>query len=85
MDYNIFVFVTIQDGFETLNLRLHQLDRLIEENVPDLWNHMREFGIKADMFASQWFLTLFGSKFSPVLVFRILDVSSTKEWAPSSK
>jgi hypothetical protein len=63
-----------QDGFETLHLRLYQLDRLIEEHLPELWNHLVQTGIESHMYASQWFLTLFTAKFPLFLVFHILDV-----------
>ncbi|XP_046442776.1 rab GTPase-activating protein 1-like isoform X3 [Daphnia pulex] len=63
-----------KDGFETLHLRLYQLDRLIEEYLPDLWNHLVENCIENHMYASQWFLTLFTAKFPLFLVFHILDV-----------
>jgi hypothetical protein len=68
------VFHLFQDGFETLHLRLYQLDRLIEEYLPDLWNHLVENCIENHMYASQWFLTLFTAKFPLFLVFHILDV-----------
>lgn len=64
----------LQDGFETLHLRLYQLDRLIEEHLPDLWNHLVDSCIESHMYASQWFLTLFTAKFPLFLVFHILDV-----------
>lgn len=63
-----------QDGFETLHLRLYQLDRFIEEYLPELWNHFGEAGVESHMYASQWFLTLFTAKFPLFLVFHILDV-----------
>ena len=55
-------------------MRLYQLDRLIEDNLGDLWNHLVETGIESHMYASQWFLTLFTAKFPLFLVFHILDV-----------
>ena len=64
----------MQDGFETLHLRLYQLDRLIEEYLPDLWDHLVNNCIESHMYASQWFLTLFTAKFPLFLVFHILDV-----------
>lgn len=66
--------LSLQDGFETLHLRLYQLDRLIEEYLPELWSHLVESAIESHMYASQWFLTLFTAKFPLFLVFHILDV-----------
>ena len=35
---------------------------------------MQEIGLATQMYASQWFLTLFAAKFPLFLVFRVLDV-----------
>ncbi|WFC98041.1 GTPase-activating protein [Malassezia yamatoensis] len=48
----------------SLQLRLYQFDRLMEENLPLLHVHFVRRGIKSSMYASQWFMTL---------VYRILD------------
>uniref|UniRef100_A0A158QIB5 Rab-GAP TBC domain-containing protein n=1 Tax=Rodentolepis nana TaxID=102285 RepID=A0A158QIB5_RODNA len=53
---------------------LHQLDRLIEDQVPDVYRAFSELGIKSHMYASQWFLTLFTAKFPLNFVFRIFDI-----------
>jgi len=45
-----------------------QLDRLIETQLPDLWQHFVEHGVESHMYASQWFLTLFTAKFPLFLV-----------------
>ena len=63
-----------RENFEQLQLRLYQLDRLIEANMPDLWAHFSECGIEAHMYASQWFLTVFTAKFPLFLVMRVLDL-----------
>ena len=63
-----------RENFEQLQLRLYQLDRLIEATMPDLWNHFSECGIEAHMYASQWFLTVFTAKFPLFLVMRVLDL-----------
>ena len=62
-----------KENFEQLQLRLYQLDRLIETNMPDLWQHFADSGIESHMYASQWFLTIFTAKFPLFLVFRVLD------------
>ena len=63
-----------KENFEHLQLRLYQLDRLIETNMPDLWQHFVDCGVESHMYASQWFLTVFTAKFPLFLVFRVLDV-----------
>ncbi|XP_012547924.2 rab GTPase-activating protein 1-like isoform X2 [Bombyx mori] len=63
-----------KDGFEALYMRLHQLDRLIEEQLTDLRAHFQELGVEPHMFASQWFLTVFTARFPLPLVYHILDV-----------
>ncbi|XP_054272121.1 rab GTPase-activating protein 1-like isoform X2 [Macrosteles quadrilineatus] len=63
-----------KDGFECLYLRLYQLNRLMEEQVPTLLQHFSDKGVETHMFASQWFLTLFTARFPLYFVFHILDV-----------
>ncbi|XP_045528159.1 rab GTPase-activating protein 1-like isoform X5 [Pieris brassicae] len=63
-----------KDGFEALYMRLHQLDRLMEEQLSDLRAHFQELGVEPHMFASQWFLTVFTARFPLPLVYHILDV-----------
>ena len=63
-----------RENFEQLQLRLYQLDRLIETTMPDLWDHFSECGLEAHMYASQWFLTVFTAKFPLFLVMRVLDL-----------
>jgi len=63
-----------RENFEHLQMRLFQLDRLIENYLPDIWAHFAEYGIESHMYASQWFLTVFTAKFPLYLVFRVLDV-----------
>lgn len=57
-----------------LRLRMYQLDRLIDEKLPDLAYHFKVEGIKSSMYATQWFLTLFAYKFPLALVLRVFDV-----------
>ncbi|GIY53604.1 rab GTPase-activating protein 1 [Caerostris extrusa] len=63
-----------KNGFEELHLRLYQLEKLIEERIPELHAHFTDLGIEMHMFASQWFLTLYTSKFPLIVVFYILDL-----------
>lgn len=63
-----------KDGFENLYLRLYQLNRLIQDQLPRLHEHFENHGVETHMFASQWFLTLFNARFPLYFVFHILDV-----------
>ncbi|XP_073988097.1 rab GTPase-activating protein 1-like [Rhodnius prolixus] len=63
-----------KDGFECLYMRLYQLSRLMEEQLPQLHQHFREKGVESHMFASQWFLTLYTARFPLYFVFHIIDV-----------
>lgn len=60
--------------FEGLRCAFYQLERLLEEKIPDLHYHLRDLGVEMHMFASQWFLTLFTAKFPLFCVFRIVDL-----------
>ncbi|KAI0212355.1 Rab GTPase-activating protein 1, partial [Lamellibrachia satsuma] len=63
-----------KQGFEELHLRFYQLERLMQDMLPDLSEHFLDQGLEAHMFASQWFLTLFTAKFPLFMVFHILDL-----------
>lgn len=57
-----------------LMLMLYQFDRLLEENSPQLFNHLTREGIRSSMYATQWFLTFFAYKFPFEFVLRIFDI-----------
>lgn len=61
-------------GFQELHLKFYQLERLMQDQLPDLYDHFAEMGLEIHMFASQWFLTLFTAKFPLHVVFGILDL-----------
>lgn len=63
-----------KDGFENLYLRLYQLNRLVEDQLPQLRQHLADNNVESHMFASQWFLTIFTARFPLYLVYHILDV-----------
>lgn len=63
-----------RDGFESLYLRLFQLDCLIREQLPKLHAHFQAVGVETHMYASQWFLTLYTARFPLYVVFHILDL-----------
>jgi hypothetical protein len=47
---------------------------VLQEKLPDLFEHFVDLGLEAHMYASQWFLTLFTAKFPLYMVFHILDL-----------
>lgn len=57
-----------------LHLRIYQFDRLLEDNLPELYSHLKNQKISSSMYAIQWFLTLFAYKFPLDMVLRIYDV-----------
>ncbi|KAG0141122.1 hypothetical protein CROQUDRAFT_136313 [Cronartium quercuum f. sp. fusiforme G11] len=57
-----------------LQLRLFQFDRILEDNLPHVHLHLLRQGIKSSMYASQWFLTLFGYRFPLELVSVVMDL-----------
>ena len=61
-------------NFECLHLRFYQLESLIRELLPELYEHFVDLNIETHMYASQWFLTLYTAKFPLYMVFRILDL-----------
>uniref|UniRef100_A0A3Q3JY50 Rab GTPase-activating protein 1 n=1 Tax=Monopterus albus TaxID=43700 RepID=A0A3Q3JY50_MONAL len=63
-----------KQNFEDLHCKFFQLERLMQEYIPDLYNHFLSVGLEAHMYASQWFLTLFTAKFPLYMVFHIIDL-----------
>uniref|UniRef100_A0A8C4SHU3 RAB GTPase activating protein 1 n=1 Tax=Erpetoichthys calabaricus TaxID=27687 RepID=A0A8C4SHU3_ERPCA len=63
-----------KQNFEDLHCKFFQLERLMQEYIPDLFNHFTNIGLEAHMYASQWFLTLFTAKFPLYMVFHIIDL-----------
>lgn len=61
-----------------LHLLLHQFDRLLEQCLPILYNHLVRQGIRLLMYASQWYLTFFSYKFPLDVVLRIFDMVITQ-------
>lgn len=57
-----------------LHLHLYQFERLLEDVEPALYCHLRRRGVTPQMYATQWFLTLFAYRFPLQLVLRIYDL-----------
>lgn len=57
-----------------LHLHLYQFERLLEDFEPALYCHLHRRGIAPDLYATQWFLTLFAYRFPLQLVLRVYDL-----------
>ncbi|EMC95348.1 hypothetical protein BAUCODRAFT_60314, partial [Baudoinia panamericana UAMH 10762] len=57
-----------------LHLRLYQFERLLEDMEPALYCHLRRRKVEPELYATQWFLTLFAYRFPLQLVLRIYDL-----------
>jgi hypothetical protein len=57
-----------------LHLHLYQFERLLEDLEPALACHLHRRGVSPQLYATQWFLTLFAYRFPLQLVLRIYDM-----------
>ena len=57
-----------------LHLHLYQFERLLEDFEPALYCHLNRRGVKPELYATQWFLTLFAYRFPLQLVLRVYDL-----------
>ena len=57
-----------------LHLHLYQFERLLEDLEPALYCHLHRKGVSPQLYATQWFLTLFAYRFPLQLVLRVYDL-----------
>ncbi|KAF2668841.1 RabGAP/TBC [Microthyrium microscopicum] len=57
-----------------LHLQIYQFERLLEDFEPALYCHLNRRGVTPNLYATQWFLTLFAYRFPLQLVQRIYDL-----------
>lgn len=57
-----------------LHLHLYQFERLLEDLEPALYCHLHRKGVSPQLYATQWFLTLFAYRFPLQLVVRVYDL-----------
>ncbi|KAL9607338.1 MAG: hypothetical protein Q9167_007742 [Letrouitia subvulpina] len=57
-----------------LHQRLYQFERLLEDLEPALYCHLHRKGVSPQLYATQWFLTLFAYRFPLQLVLRVYDL-----------
>uniref|UniRef100_K7GA62 Rab GTPase-activating protein 1-like n=1 Tax=Pelodiscus sinensis TaxID=13735 RepID=K7GA62_PELSI len=72
--YNYGLRDLYKNNFEDLHCKFYQLEKLMQEQLPDLYSHFSVLNLEAHMYASQWFLTLFTAKFPLCMVFHIIDL-----------
>ncbi|UXI21031.1 hypothetical protein NH340_JMT06974 [Sarcoptes scabiei] len=68
-----------KSGLENLHCKFYELERLLDEQLPELFCHFADLHIEAHMYASQWFLTLYTTKFPLNMVFMIIDLFLSDE------
>ncbi|KAH9827639.1 Domain in Tre-2, BUB2p, and Cdc16p putative Rab-GAPs [Teratosphaeria destructans] len=59
---------------EGLHMRLYQFERLLEDLEPALYCHLKRRHVGPQLYATQWFLTLFAYRFPLQLVLRVYDL-----------
>jgi len=57
-----------------LHLHLYQFERLLEDLEPALYCHLHRRMVAPQLYATQWFLTLFAYRFPLQLVLRVYDL-----------
>ena len=67
-------------GLPNLGLFLYQFNALLKVHVPRLHAHFEEEGIVPDMYAAQWFITLFSYSFPFDFVLRVWDIFLAEKW-----
>ncbi|KAG2201062.1 hypothetical protein INT47_010814 [Mucor saturninus] len=59
---------------DLISQRLYQLEGLVADNLPHIQRHFEAHGVRSNMYAYQWFSTLFAYRFPLDTVFRIYDM-----------
>lgn len=63
-----------------LKLRIFQFRRILSQKLPALQAHFHKIGLTADVFASQWFLTLLSYSLPLEVLVRVWDVLIMDGW-----
>ncbi|CAO3635062.1 unnamed protein product [Cunninghamella blakesleeana] len=79
-----FVFTQIMNDYqwktlfvppsEGISRRLFQLDGIIQDHLPELYQHFHIYGVRSIDYAKQWFSTLFVSRLPLECIYRLLDI-----------
>ena len=75
--FYIFIFIFFISISFFLKFSFQQL---LRARLPKLATHFAEIGISSPMYATQWFITLYGSCLPTHVVARIWDVFLVKKW-----
>lgn len=67
-------------GFPLLQVLLRELEAHVAALLPALAAHLRAHDVHVDMFASQWFLTLFAHQLPPPVLLRVWDFFVASGW-----
>ncbi len=62
------------NGMPMLTKYFYQLDRLLGLCLPKLAAHLRNEGVHPNMYATQWFMTVFAKNFKVECVLRVWDI-----------
>lgn len=65
-------------GLSGLKEELRMLDWLMERLMPELKQHLEDFGAVPVLYASQWFLTIYSCPFPATFACRVIDVMLTE-------
>ncbi|KAL3137366.1 regulation of vesicle fusion [Trebouxia sp. C0010 RCD-2024] len=65
-------------GLQGLKDELRMMDWLMERLMPELKQHLDNYGAVPVLYASQWFLTIFSCPFPATLACRVIDVMLTE-------
>jgi hypothetical protein len=57
------------------------LDRIIQLNLPKIHYHFKKHGLKVEMFATEWFITLFSVILPPEMAASVLDNFMLEGWS----
>ncbi len=57
-----------------LHLHLYQFGRLLEDLEPALYSHLKRRDVTPNLYATQWFMTMFAYRFPLQLVMRVYDL-----------
>jgi len=70
----------LKENMPKLKIALYQLEKLIELNIPEIYKAMQSKDVCLELFAVQWFVTLFSYDFEPPHLYMIWDLFLIKGW-----
>ena len=68
-------------GMPKFRRTMDMFSRMLEQTEPELSRHFSEIGIKPEMYASQWVMTLFAYNFPLRFVVRVFDLFMAQGWS----